>query len=54
MVYTKEGEYIKSDIKLPGGGMKDVDEKGNIYIELSDEPGNRIIGKYKINIVDED
>ncbi len=53
MVYTKDGEYIKSDIKLPGGGMKDVDKKGNIYIELSDEPDNRIIGKYKLKIVDE-
>lgn len=52
MVYTKDGQYIKSDIKLPGGGMLDVDENGIIYIELSDEPGNRIIGKYKIKIVD--
>jgi len=53
MVYTKDGKYIKSDIKLPGGGMLDVDDDGIIYIELSDEPGNRIIGKYKIKIVDE-
>ncbi len=53
LVYTKDGEYIKSDIKLPGGGMLDVDENGIIYIELSDEPGNIIIGKYKINIIDE-
>ncbi len=53
MVYTKDGEYIKSDIKLPGGGMLDVDDEGIIYIELSDEPGNRIIGKYKLKIVDE-
>jgi hypothetical protein len=54
IIYTKYGKYIKSDIKLPGGGMLDVDDEGIIYIELSDEPGNRIIGKYKINIVDED
>jgi len=54
MVYTKDGKYIKSDIKLPGGGMLDVDEDGIIYIEISDEPGNRIIGKYKIKIIDED
>ncbi|MDP2209909.1 MAG: 6-bladed beta-propeller [Bacteroidota bacterium] len=54
MVYTKDGVYIQSDIKLPGGGMLDVDNEGIIYIELSDEPGNRIIGKYKIKIVDED
>ncbi len=53
MVYTKDGEYIKSDIKLPGGGMLDVDDEGIIYIELSDEPGNRIIGKYKLKIIDE-
>lgn len=54
MLFTKDGEYIKSDIKLPGGGMLDVDENGIIYIELSDEPGNRVIGKYKLKIIDED
>lgn len=50
-VYTTEGEYIPSEIALPGGGLLDVDEDGYLYLYLNTEPDHRVIGKYKLNIV---
>lgn len=51
-VYDTEGNYIPSDIKLPGM-LLIVDEKGKLYIQEKDEPGKRVISVYQLNINDE-
>ncbi|CUT05035.1 hypothetical protein JGI24_01611 [Candidatus Kryptobacter tengchongensis] len=48
-VYDIDGNYIQSDIKLPGE-ILDIDEEGNIYIYEDNEPGNRRIGIYRLEI----
>jgi hypothetical protein len=50
-VYDLDGNYIPSDIELPGR-ILDVDEDGNIYIYESNEPGKRRIGVYRLRIRD--
>ncbi|MDZ7363115.1 MAG: 6-bladed beta-propeller [candidate division KSB1 bacterium] len=50
-VYTTDGQYIPSEIALPSGGLLDVDEDGYLYLYLNTEPVHRVIGKYKLNIV---
>ncbi|MBI5660539.1 MAG: hypothetical protein HZC46_00145 [Ignavibacterium album] len=50
-VYDINGNYIESDIKLPGMLMT-VDDIGNLYVYEKNEPGNRTIGVYEIKIVD--
>jgi len=50
-VYDLDGNYIPSDIELPGR-ILDVDEDGNIYIYESNEPGRRRIGVYRLRIED--
>lgn len=49
-VYDTEGNYIPSDIKLPGWLMT-VDDEGKLYIYENDEPGNRVVGVYELKIV---
>lgn len=51
-VYDLEGNYINSEIKLPGVLMT-IDEEGKLYIYEKDEPGNRIIGVYEIKFIDD-
>ena len=48
-VYDLDGNYIPSDIELPGR-ILDVDEDGNIYIYENNEPGKRRIGVYRLRI----
>ncbi len=50
-VYDLDGNYIPSDIKLPGR-ILDIDNSGNIYIYENNEPGKRKIGVYKLKIED--
>ena len=50
MVYTDRGEYIPSEIKLPGN-LITVDEDGLLYIEKENRPGERIIEVYELMIV---
>ncbi len=49
-VYDLDGNYIPSDIEIPGV-LLDVDD-GKIYIHESDEPENKVIGVYRFKIVD--
>lgn len=51
-VYDLDGRYIKPDMKLPGVILT-TDSKGNLFILETDEPGNRHIGVYEINVVDD-
>ncbi len=48
-VYDSDGNYIPSDIKLPGRILT-IGDENELYIYESDEPFNRIIGVYKIII----
>ena len=50
-LYDLDGNYIPSDIELPGI-LLDVDDEGRLYIYESDEPGNRVIGIYELKVVD--
>ncbi|CUT02828.1 hypothetical protein JGI17_11612 [Candidatus Kryptonium thompsonii] len=50
-MYDLDGNYIPSDIELPGI-LLDVDDEGRLYIYESDEPGNRVIGIYELKVVD--
>lgn len=50
-VYDLDGNYIPSDIELPGR-ILDVDDEGRIYIYEDNEPGKRRIGVYKLKIKD--
>ncbi|CUT05028.1 hypothetical protein [Candidatus Kryptobacter tengchongensis] len=52
-VYDLEGNYIPSDIRLPGILLV-VDKDGRCYIYESDEPGNKVIGIYELKVVDRD
>jgi len=52
-VYDLEGNYIPSDIELPGR-ILDIDDEGRIYIYEDNEPGNRRIGVYRLLIIDKD
>jgi len=52
-VYDLDGNYIPSDIELPGI-LLDVDENGKLYICESDEPGNKRIGIYELKVIDRD
>jgi|SRR5690606_32088465 len=49
-VYDTEGNYINSDLKLPGW-LISVDEKGLLYIYENNEPENRIVGIYELNTI---
>jgi len=51
-VYDVNGNYISSDVKLPGW-LISVDDDGNLYIYEKDEPGNRTIGVYELKIADD-
>lgn len=51
-VYDTNGNYIPSDIKLPGWLIA-VDNEGKLYIYENDEPGNRIVGVYELKIIKE-
>lgn len=51
-VYDLEGNYINSEIELPGVLMT-IDEEGKLYIYEKDIPGNRTIGVYELKIVDD-
>lgn len=50
-VYDLDGNYIPSDIELPGM-LLDIDDEGRLYIYESDEPGNKVIGIYELRVVD--
>lgn len=51
-VYDDSGNYIASDLKLPGW-LISVDDEGKLYIYEKNEPGNRIIGVYEIKFIDD-
>jgi hypothetical protein len=51
-VYDTEGNYIPSDIKLPGM-LLTVDNEGRLYILERDEPGNRIVSIYELKVVND-
>lgn len=48
-IYDFDGNFYKSDIKLPGWLIA-VDENGYLYIYENNEPGNRRIGVYDLKI----
>ncbi len=49
-VYDLDGNYIPPDIELPGV-LLDVDD-GKLYIHKSDEPENKVIGIYRLKVID--
>ena len=49
-VYTTDGDYLKSDIPIPGGGVIDVDEDGFIYIWENTDIEQLTFGKYRLKV----